>query len=259
MQKEKDIMVQNDIKQSKEESSKIALFEDDQHFLLFHKKTEKLVSAIYMLTTFFSDDEPLKWSLRGLGVKVLSFTIALKDIFSFKRKDVINDVKANIFETLSLLEVAFFAGIISEMNLLIFKKEFKVLAGLLDKDILPQQEKSALVIPENFFTVAPTPENQAEKSPLGKSKTSFSVSPVLGGSESKGHFSKGSNVLNRKSARKNAIMSLLKEKGEISIKDIAGIMKSASKKTLQRELLFMLGAGIIKKDGERRWSKYRLV
>ena len=56
--------------------------------------------------------------------------------------------------------------------------------------------------------------------------------------------------------RKTLILSLIKEKKEIGIADAVHIMKGVSTKTVQRELTAMVGEGILKKEGDRRWSRY---
>ena len=77
-------------------------------------------------------------------------------------------------------------------------------------------------------------------------------------------FSKGhstiSTILN--SERQEAITRFVKEKKEVNIKDILNvpsIVKGSSEKTIQRELLRLVALGVLKKQGERRWSRYSLT
>jgi hypothetical protein len=58
--------------------------------------------------------------------------------------------------------------------------------------------------------------------------------------------------------RKEKIVNVIREKGEITIKDIASIMPDCSEKTIQRDLADMVLAGGVKKKGERRWTVYFL-
>ena len=62
----------------------------------------------------------------------------------------------------------------------------------------------------------------------------------------------------KRSNRQNIILGLLRKKKELTIKDIALVIKDCSEKTIQRELISFIEAGVIKKTGERRWSKYSL-
>jgi len=51
----------------------------------------------------------------------------------------------------------------------------------------------------------------------------------------------------------------LKNQSNLTIKDFSKVITDCSEKTIQRELLDMVEKGIIKKEGERRWSKYSLM
>ena len=42
------------------------------------------------------------------------------------------------------------------------------------------------------------------------------------------------------------------------IKEVSNIVPDVSEKTIQRELLNLVSEGVLKKTGEKRWSKYSL-
>ena len=63
----------------------------------------------------------------------------------------------------------------------------------------------------------------------------------------------------KRSNRQNIILSLLKRKKELNIKDITLVIKDCSEKTVQRELNAFIVSGVVKRVGVRRWSKYSLV
>ncbi|MEI6553209.1 MAG: hypothetical protein WCO09_01450 [bacterium] len=63
----------------------------------------------------------------------------------------------------------------------------------------------------------------------------------------------------QKNDRQQIILQIIKEIGESSIKDISDNVKDCSEKTIQRELNTLIYDGVIKKIGERRWSKYVLA
>ena len=58
--------------------------------------------------------------------------------------------------------------------------------------------------------------------------------------------------------RRKIILALIKQKPALSVKDITKSIPTVSEKTIQRELLAMVLAGILIKRGERRWSTYSL-
>jgi len=82
------------------------------------KKSEKLASALYLITSFLSDQEPLKWKLRLLASDLVSATVSLKDKqnVSFVAKDIILNITG-------LLSVAKNVGLISVENNALMQEE----------------------------------------------------------------------------------------------------------------------------------------
>jgi len=68
------------------------------------------------------------------------------------------------------------------------------------------------------------------------------------------HTSKKNTKINRQ----NKILTIIKDKVSVGIKDIANEITECSEKTIQRELIAMLEDDLIVKEGERRWSMYSL-
>ena len=58
--------------------------------------------------------------------------------------------------------------------------------------------------------------------------------------------------------RKERIKTILRDKGQISIKDISDVIKDVSEKSIQRDLNDMIARGEIVRHGERRWSTYSI-
>jgi predicted HTH transcriptional regulator len=63
----------------------------------------------------------------------------------------------------------------------------------------------------------------------------------------------------KKNSRQGIIIAILKRKKDIMIKDVSSLIPGCSEKTIQRELLAMVQAGVLKKIGEKRWSHYVLA
>ncbi len=57
-------------------------------------------------------------------------------------------------------------------------------------------------------------------------------------------------------SRTSRIVAILKDKGSASIKDITEMITDVSEKTIQRELNVLIKDNVIRREGERRWSKY---
>ncbi len=60
-------------------------------------------------------------------------------------------------------------------------------------------------------------------------------------------------------SRRERVLGVLRDKGQATIKDIVEVVTDCSEKTIQRELISLIKDNVIVREGERRWSKYRLV
>lgn len=204
------------------------------------KRTEKLVSALYLVTSFFDDKEPIKWRLRDLGANLVGTN----------RGELVSEI-------MSLLRVSNNSGLISDTNFDILNKEFSHIApqGHLLSEVL--KELGEMELPKPMLNTGDRPTEIKEKSYFTSAQTYRPQAPVI-----KDKMPKDPNsgvVAEKRNSRQDAILDLLKKKREIMVKDLSPLIKGVSEKTIQRELLSMVSKGILKKEGEKRWSKYTLA
>jgi hypothetical protein len=307
-------------------SGPLGFFLDDPQFVFFFKKAERVVSAIYLITGFFDDNEPLKWRLRNLGSELLSASLSLKDGSRVKQNEAENTLRDLILESLSILSVAKNSNMVSEMNFNIMNSQLNILAESLPgsikkasqyKDQQNKEERRAGDLNRSFFEededtklreevsetrIESGTENRIERKDTKPESRSGDI--VLDNKlDNKGHLPHSSGLLDlepedahskalarlkyqtderssqaskerrsaphklkefgavavKKNSRQSIIISLLKRKKEIMIKDVSPLIDGCSEKTIQRELLAMVEAGILRKEGEKRWSRYSLV
>ncbi len=284
-------------------SGALQFFSDNTHFVFILKKAEKLSSALYLITGFFDDQEPLKWKLRNLSHNLLSASLEIKDTFTTQKEKGILDMESIVLEISTLLSVARNAGLISEMNFNIINKEFNSFAEHLtfDSEVLsktsgaelkseyfkikevpiepkprpvesitveengikenvleaPEVYEPKLDVLENVSKVYETPKNEFKSQKLDESFLArIGQSKILRENKPLKEFGA---VAVKKNSRQSIIISLLKRKKEIMIKDVSPLIDGCSEKTIQRELLAMVQMGILKKQGEKRWSRYSLA
>ena len=246
----------------------------DKDFFFQYKKTEKILTALYLVTNFISTQEPLRWEVRELGLNMLSGVMSLNDSLTSQKKELRNNIKTIIFEIISLLDVATFAGFISNMNSEILKKEF---ITLLDSVSNLNQSSEPFVLSDDFFAenndmeFLPNtfpPAHNILSTNIIKDKRTNSIGQQNykgqnttkdSNTATKTHSETHSRVEIKKNTRKQVIIDLLKKKKEVMVKDVSALITDCSEKTLQRELLSMVHQGILKKEGERRWSRYSLA
>ena len=100
---------------------------------LVAKKSERLVTALYLVTDLMSDSEPIKHSLRKNSVALLS---SMNSLSQLDVKDRVTEFKVSlksVTEITSLLHVAITTGIVSEMNGEILMEGFRSLQLVLEK------------------------------------------------------------------------------------------------------------------------------
>ena len=241
-----------------------------------YTKTNKLITALYMVTDIIDKEEPIRNKLRTLGVEILSDTSQMS-------KTPLGAVK--IDQVLSFLNIASAMNFISEMNYTILKKEFLELKASIQEytDIKPTWLEEFL---EEGFPPLLTKErgnlNSKGHIHIGVQKGSTLLKAIKDMSnrvpapyQARGFSSVSDTKLSRtkvdiffilKKERRDNIINIIKNNGGSStIKDIkaktnTGVQGSlaCSEKTLQRELMSMIKGDVLYKTGKKRWSRYFL-
>ena len=248
-----------------------ALAIKDVNVSISYTKTNKLVSALYMVTDVLDRDEPLRSKLRTLAAEIIL------DVHSSPLQ-----AKEKIRAILSLLDIAREVGMISGMNFSILSKEFvnlqksiqqyeyelnnlssqPDLSEFLKEESLPSGESSSrtFLSKDNGHPRYPRVGIQKGSTLMGAlRKIEMSDRESSRSDIPKFHRSEFDSL---KKDRRDEIASILKIKGWSTITDIKsnaqGPLLSSGDKTLQRELISMVKDGVLNKRGEKRWSQYSL-
>ena len=227
-----------------------------------NKKTEKLVTALYMVTDCMDTDDALKNKLRQLGVELLSDMYKLSTLSPLDKHVHISASLSHVDEILSFVEVACTIGFISEMNTMILKKEFMILIGELEN--LEKKDKHfTFTLDEQMFSIPDSTRQDLVGNITAKRTLSDNMSftnnksPLSTFASNKTNHSV-TNLADRHE-RTEKILNLIKEKKDISIKDISLAFTNCSEKTIQRELNTLVLKGQLKKTGAKRWSRYSIT
>lgn len=226
-----------------------------------NKKTEKLVTALYMVTDCMEKEDAIKDKLRHLGVDFLSNVYKISNTIPTEKRVQISTSISLAKEIMSLVEIASIMYFISEMNGSILKKEFSSIVGLFDEEI-SKDKHFTFTLNEDLFEVGDMKKNDLNQNLNIKDKnisqnTMSFKNPITNFVPKK--LSQPAISVQDKQDRSNKILSLIKDKKEVSIKDISIVFNTCSEKTIQRELNSLVSKGHIKKTGAKRWSKYQLA
>ena len=264
------------------DSQKKTLQVKDTPVPISYPKTTKLISALYMVTDIMDKEESIRNSLRTLGAEILS------DVHYINiQKDAAKKLFSKVGEMLSFLEVASLVNMISIMNFSILRAEFLELQKSIREFRSKNEPMGSNVSIEEFLNsvqASDTLESIEEQAKYSKGHDSA----VSFRNESKGSLGvqKASNLLDalsygvkkspiekqskqndfgllKKERRFEIVKALKSEGGWMTISEIKdkglGVLKECGYKTLQREVVSMVDDGVLKKQGEKRWSKYSLA
>jgi hypothetical protein len=239
----------------------LGFFSAEDYLIYIFKKTEKIAAALYLVSGLLKDKEPLKWELRDHGMDLISSSFMVASSVPGDKNSVIQSLFTAALETMSLLNVARVSHLISEMNYKILMREIDGVVGLLRDRLAQNAEEAGYVLSESFFK---TPDLYSSGFRSFEHDTAQSGAQYKGQSGSGKNSSKGASTLteqggrDKRTDRQEIILGLLKNSPGLTIKDFSKVITDCSEKTIQRELLDLVQKGVIKKEGERRWSTYSL-
>ncbi|MEK7213662.1 MAG: hypothetical protein AAB637_00895 [Patescibacteria group bacterium] len=212
------------------------------------KKTEKIVSALYLVTDFIKDSDPVKWEIREKCMSLISTTSTMNGTLLTDKNYLLQTYFSFSMELLSLMRVISNSGLISNMNFSIITKELELLVEFMKKQSSHNAHPEGFVLSEKFFaTDVSMPEKIYESRESDKDYV-------------KGHIKKDNiQIKDKKNNRQENILNLLGKSSNLTIRDFAKVITNCSEKTIQRELISLVKNGIVKKVGERRWSTYSLA
>lgn len=225
----------------------LGFFSAEDYLVFVFKKTEKITAALYLVSGLLKDEEPLKWELRDKGMDLISSSFTASGSTPGDKNSVIQSLFSASLETISLLNIARVSNLISEMNHRILVREIDAIITLLRDRLAANAENAGYVLSESFFRTASTSSDGSNtRSQIGRSSM---IRDDKGQQDS---------VKAKKNERQVSILDILKTQSNLSVKDFAKVIKDCSEKTIQRELSVLVDSGVVKKEGERRWSRYSL-
>ncbi len=243
------------------------------------KKTEKIATAIYMVTDFMPDWEPLKRELRNHALGLLTGTRAVSARSAEARSALADEVVRTMEDTVALVTLASTIGLVSGMNARILASEIgKAKEGILRHYGTPAAAVSVhpgyanVILSEAMFeTGSIDAEGPAVATDAITKRHDFDIGqntqkrPVVTVPALEPQARRKPEIVAKKTdigikiARRNDVLNVVRSKGKVSIKDITTIMKDMGEKTVQRELLALVKEGVLSKEGEKRWSTYRIA
>lgn len=216
------------------------LIHDETYYKYIFKKTERIVSVVFYILNNVPENSRTVSHIEDIQHAARSVHDAVLQSLESRMhtsEDIVRGVAHALIYLESKLTVAQVSGVISSEVLSVLQNEIDAVLRGTQRYI--GEETNVL-----FSSIE-------EREPVKKQKNTRSLStPLL----QDGQLSAVST-----SDRRARIKTILEAKGEATIRDISDIIKDISEKTIQRELNAMIEDNVVKRQGERRWSKYSIL
>ncbi|MBX4210666.1 hypothetical protein KW783_01715 [Candidatus Parcubacteria bacterium] len=236
-------------------SEAIITLHENADFIFVCKKAEKICTAIHLVTNLFPTTEPIRHKLRENSIVFLDHVRLLKENIEFGRHIFFEKFKATLASLISLFKVAHESGLVSGMNFSVIMTEIDNVSSLIYERFIDGgvDISGHADIPHDFFGI------ETSQNITGNGQKNAVVKPFIAISKNERLTEHSGVVEDKKDDRRSIILDLARKNAEITVKDVASVIKNYSEKTLQRELLSMVSEGVLKRSGERRWSRYSLA
>lgn len=216
------------------------------------KKTEKIVSALYLVTSIIKDDDSIKWKIREESMSFISTAMLFNTTVPLEKDHALESFSASSQALISLLNISSVSGLVSKMNSSLIIHEIELLLEFLRSNVPSEVHSAGYILSDSFFATdiaQPALEAQNRGHDKGQKNETTSLNMTK---------NKTLMIKDKKSNRQENILNLLRKDSNLTIKDFTKVIKDCSEKTIQRELILLVEKGLIKRVGERRWSTYSL-
>lgn len=257
------------------------LLKSEPSFIFIKRKAEKIGGAVYLITNFFTQNEPLKWALRDDALSLIKDIIFLSHKHSSERDNLVRSIISRINQISINIMLAKTGGLVSPMNSEIIQEELSILLKRIEHNETKEESLQSFSFQTKYFAVdgimdiykgqsighTKGHENEGELNTLHTSdkQETGTTKKVIAPSSYREIKNTPTSVATNNAPvkgsinREQSILNALKERDFMSIKDFTSLITDCSEKTIQRELIALVEKGILKKTGERRWSTYSLA
>lgn len=227
---------------------------NDKELLYVYKKIERISFATNLLSSLLLDSEPIKNKLKEDSVKLISLSSGgLGESDNVFLKTILRVLT----ELHSIFGVLHLSKTLSESNCVIVRNEISDVSAIISK-LHSLRSPSHFLSKDNFSVIKEEiPTYIFGQDLLHKGQKDIKDRSFENRNSLSQH--KSFDPQKDKNDRQNKILELVKKSSNLTVKDFSKEISGCSEKTIQRELLTMVSKGVLKKEGERRWSRYSVA
>ena len=232
-----------------EASLKSSLFKGRPDLYFCYLKSEKIAHAIaHLLHESRSNEDQVSSGLARVSSAIPAMVVR----FAASEYDE-ESLLADLYEALSLIRLSVSYHLLEENNAELLVHEYE---SVVEKVSLGKQASPFLSLED--LSVPSLAAEPAVSLPAYLRTAKIKDTKGHATSHTQEQRASQPNALSDSSerVRTSAILKVVLEQKRVSIKDISKVVKNCSEKTIQRELNTLISRGLVRKEGERRWSVY---
>lgn len=235
------------------------LANETEYFTNVFKRTEKIVSVVFYVLSHINnkkDTEVYTQILKDRGLKTHETALQTLRLQTQEAAEGLAALQYALVDLESTLRVTEASGVLPQnIAELLYEQLISVqryLTGNYIKQPAITLDEGTLIADASRvqkLVAKPKPTTAPSVTPRRKS-----VQIPTNDISSDAYF-----VYSQMTDRAERIKTVLEAKPQATIKDIAEIITDVSEKTIQRELNSLIEKGQVRREGERRWSKYSVI
>lgn len=235
------------------------------------EKTSRIATVTFLLSDVLENSTELQSEIRRTAIGLV--TDVTQSAHSTKKRDTF---LTGLLVLVTLLDSAERSGLLSRMNTETLSNEIVALSELIEIVDWHRGRRFAEesffggVVPRELFAPEPAPERSesferhtkdmySQRASVSDLRSDPYKQQTVKDNRQDGRVQYKERVQEIQKDRRATILGLVQKKDRITVKDVTTVIKDCSEKTIQRELLALVKQGVLKKEGERRWSTYSLT
>ncbi len=235
------------------------LSSDNEYFINVFKRVEKLISVVFYVlshTDTAKNDFDTVSYIKDTAFSVHEVSLSVLRLPSNNAASGLEELQHELTCLLSTLKVGEASGLIPKNIGVLIYEQVDLAQRYINNHFLISRTRGIELALEQILQEKTAPKKLIE----GNQARAGQGSPVVrkkqvripeGDISSDAYF-----VYSQLTDRAQRIQTVLEAKPQATIKDIAEIITDVSEKTIQRELNSLIEKGQVRREGERRWSKY---
>lgn len=229
------------------------LLHNDNYYRQIFKKTEKIVSVIFYILNNIDANKKSETHISNIAGKahfVHENALRTLEVKPVSSREVLEQFAQALVGLESTLRVAAVSGVITAEVMGVLAAEIDVVL----RGLRQYLQESGLTDSGFFDQLGGNVQTSRAHTP----RAVRGAGSVMTATQGSNTYAERTTTPASASDRRERIKTILEAKGDATIKDISEIITDVSEKTIQRELNAMIDANLVKRQGERRWSRYSM-